>query len=215
MNIILIGPPGSGKGTVAEFLEKKYKLFHLSTGQMLRNVAKERADIAEILTKGQLVPDDLILSVLKDYIETNQILDNFILDGTPRTLYQYEDLKKWLKEKNTKFDMAIYLKVSDEEVINRLSNRRTHAKTGEIYNLVTNPPPEEIDPNDLIQRSDDTTEGIKKRLEVFHTTTKKLLQAMQQDDILVNLNAQQPIEGMLDEAEIIVNNYLKQKNAQN
>lgn len=196
MIIIILGPQGSGKGTQAKILAREHNLFHLSTGDILRELSREDDEIAEKLALGELFDDDFIVDTLKKYLTEKNILDNIILDGSPRSVKQYVLLKEWLATLNKKFDYGIYLALSDEAAIERLSARRQNKKTGEIYNLITNPPPENVLEEDLLIREDDKPEAIMERLSLYHAETEPILDLLKKDGILSE------IDGSLSIAEI-------------
>ncbi len=194
MNILIFGPQGSGKGTQAKLIAERMGFTHLSTGQMLRDIAKNDVNLANILDQGLLVDDQMLLEYLFTYLQNNNVYDKLIIDGTPRTLYQYKEIINWFKSKGKPITLAIYLEISDAEALRRLSARRQHKITGEIYNLVTNPPSSDIKDADLIQRDDDKPESIQKRLNAFHVQTEPIVKLMQEDGILFKVDGERPIE---------------------
>lgn len=198
MNIILLGPQGSGKGTQAKFLAEKLGLFYIEMGSILREAAKENPQIDEMINKrGEMAPDDLTASILKAKLEKERPnLTNLLFDGFPRSVAQYQLLKGWFLSKGTKIDKAILLEISEEETIRRLSGRRICSKCGNVYNLTTNPPPGGKCPcgGELIQREDDYPEAIKTRLSLYHQITSPLVEAMEKEGILVRINGERPIE---------------------
>jgi len=194
MNILILGPQGSGKGTQAKLIAQRLGLTHLSTGQMLRDMAKSDPKLDALLDQGSLVDDDMLLNALFSYLQKKDLYDGLIIDGTPRTLYQYKKIVEWFKSKGQPITLAIYLDISDAEALNRLSARRQHKITGEIYNLVTNPPGSDIKEEDLMQRDDDMPEAIKKRLHAFHVQTEPIIELMEKDGILFKVDGQRPIE---------------------
>ena len=192
MNIIIFGPPGSGKGTQAKLLAKNLNLTHISTGDLLREAKKENGTLASTMESGNLVSDELVIKILENHLEKNKTSENIIFDGSPRSLVQYEAMKKFFQKKGKKIDYAINLIVSDEEAIKRLSARRIDKKTGQIYNLITNPP-KGIDEKDLIQREDDKPEAIKERLGL-QKPPKEMLDELMRDGIYVEVNGERSIE---------------------
>lgn len=194
MNIIIFGPQASGKGTQARLISQEFSLFHMENGKILREMAKTDERIKNMIDNGILVPDMEMLDIMEKHVDNNHgKFDNIIFDGYPRTESQYYALKEWLKKKGEKIDFAIYLTLSDEEAIKRLSARRIHKTTGNIYNLITNPPVG-IDESELEQREDDQPEAIKKRLTLFREKSSKLIDLYKQDGILMQINGEQPIE---------------------
>jgi len=205
MNILLIGPQGSGKGTQAEILVEKSGLFYVEVGSLLREAAKTNATIDRIMNvEGKLVPDDLTFSLVIDKIEKiAPRKDSILFDGFPRSVAQYEMLSTWLQGFGKKIDIAILIDIPEEESIKRLSARRKCKKCGKIWNLVTSPkPPTESTCDcggELFQRKDDTPEAIKKRLGVYHDTTGKLIKLLDEKGILVKVDGLKPIEKVTDE----------------
>ena len=204
MNLVILGPQGSGKGTQARLLADSLGLYYFESGDFLREVAKSDPRIDEIVNKrGELLPDDEVFAMISKHLEAKSPnLENFILDGYPRSLKQYTLLKDWLKVMGKKIDHVIYLAINEEESITRITARRTCEKCDRVYNLVTNPPPAPDTcecGGKLIQRQDDTPEVVKKRLEIFKETTKPLIEVVKKDGILLEVNGEQPIDVILKE----------------
>jgi adenylate kinase len=200
MILIIFGPQGSGKGTQAKLLAEARGLFYLSTGDLLREAAKTRSDIDEIMNKkGKLIPDEVTFPLMTDFLEEKGNLDNVIFDGYPRSVKQLNLLEDWLNKKGKKIDKAILLELSEKESIRRLSARRMDKKTGKIYNLVTNPPGSEINKEDLIQREDDKPEAIKKRLAVYQQTTKPLVEILEKKGVLEKVDGERPIKVIFED----------------
>ena len=174
MIVVFLGPPGAGKGTQAQRLVEEKAFKHLSTGDMLREAVKKGTPLGlkakEYMERGELVPDDLIVELIKENLPEE---GNVILDGFPRTVAQAEALDKMLSHLGKKIDAVILFEVPDEVVIERLSGRRIDPKTGKVYHIKYNPPPEGVE---VIQRDDDKPEVIKKRLEVYHKQTAPLIE---------------------------------------
>ncbi len=179
MRLIIFGPPGSGKGTYSSMLAPKLGIVHISTGDIFREMAKEDTElgrkVAEILKKGELVPDEIVIEIVRERISKEDCKNGFILDGFPRTIPQAEAL-----EKMTKVDKVINLVVPEEVIIARLSARRVCKNCGAIYNLRTLPPKKDgiCDKcgGELYQREDDKPEVIKERLRVYEEQSKPLLE---------------------------------------
>jgi len=180
MKIILLGAPGAGKGTQATFIKEKYNITQISTGDMLRTAVEKATplglEVKKIMDKGELVPDQVILDLVKERIQQDDCRDGFLLDGFPRTLDQAESLKK----NDILIDFVIEIDVTDEEILQRMSGRRIHPASGRTYNVIYNPPKQEGKDDesgeDLIQRDDDRPETVKKRLDVYHEQTKPLIE---------------------------------------
>jgi len=204
MNLLILGPQGSGKGTQARLLADSLGLYYFETGDYLREIAKKDAHINEIVNKkGELIPDEEIFSLVSRFL-TQKLpnLDNFILDGYPRSLKQYELIKSWLSGKGKKINWAIYLSLSKEESLTRITARRTCAKCDRVYNLITNPPPTpEVCEcgGRLRQRQDDTLEIVQNRLAIYEKTTAPLIEIMKRDGILLAIDGEKPIETILKE----------------
>jgi len=180
MKIILLGAPGAGKGTQAQFISKHLNIPQISTGDMLRAAVASKSDLGlkakDIMEKGELVSDDLILDLVKDRISENDCANGFLFDGFPRTL----DQASALKDKGIAIDCVIEIMVDDIEIIQRMSGRRVHPGSGRTYHITHNPPKEEnIDDETgepLIQRPDDNEETVKKRLAIYHEQTYPLVE---------------------------------------
>jgi adenylate kinase len=180
MNIILLGAPGAGKGTQASFLKNQYQVPQISTGDMLRDAVKDNTELGikakEFMDKGGLVPDSLIIALVKQRVKHDDCINGFLLDGFPRTIPQAEALAT----AGVKIDIVIEINVPDEKIIERLSGRRIHPASGRIYHIRYNPPKEEgIDDetgDPLITRTDDTAETIVKRLKNYHDQTEPLIE---------------------------------------
>ncbi|MGV8152482.1 MAG: adenylate kinase family protein [Candidatus Nanoarchaeia archaeon] len=176
MKLVFLGVQGSGKGTQAKILSEKLKIPHISTGDLLRNAKGElKQEIDSYINKGALVPDELMLKILKQRLEEDDCKNGFILDGFPRNIKQAEELSKITNIQN-----AFNIEISDEEAIKRLSGRRNCKNCGAIYNINTNPIPKKEGICDkcsstLYQRADDNEEAIKKRLAIYHQDTKPII----------------------------------------
>jgi len=176
MKLVFIGPQGSGKGTQAKIISEKIGFPHISTGDLLRNIQGPlKKEVDNHMNQGTLVPDELMLKILKETINSPYCEAGFILDGFPRNIEQAKEL-----EKITPIDKFIEISISDEEAIKRISGRRNCKQCGKIYNINTSPKPQEENKCDdckieLTQRSDDTEEAVKKRLNVYHNDTEPIL----------------------------------------
>lgn len=196
MNLIILGPPGSGKGTQAQLLADSLGLFYFESGEFSRNLAKKNPRIREIVNRGDLIPEEEMTNHVSEYLNAKALeRQNILFDGYPRFISQYKFLKKWLAEKGQKVDAVIFLEVSDEEIIRRLSARRYDKATGKIYNLITQPPPKEERVN-LFQREDDKPKVIKERIRVFKQNTLAIIDEAQKDGILMKIDGEETIEAV-------------------
>ena len=179
MNLILLGMPGAGKGTQAEIIERENKIPQISTGAILREVGQSNTPLGEkvqeFLSSGKLVPNEIIVEMLVDRISKEDCKQGFLLDGFPRNI----DQGIALDDAKVSIDKVIFLKISEDEIIQRMSGRRVHLPSGRTYHIKNNPPKidgcDDITGEALIQREDDNPEVIKKRLEVYYEETEPLL----------------------------------------
>ena len=184
MRIILLGPPGAGKGTQAKRIETDLGIPQISTGDMLRAAVKAQTEVGkkakQIIDSGQLVPDDIMISLVKDRIAKEDCADGFLLDGFPRTKIQAESLR----QSGVPIDLVINIEVADEAIIERMSGRLMHLASGRVYHKVHNPPKQvgvdDVTGEPLIQRKDDEEQTVRKRLEVYHQQTSPLINYYQQ-----------------------------------
>ena len=179
MRIILLGPPGAGKGTQAAYITKKFSIPQISTGDMLRAAVKAESELGlkakGIMTSGGLVSDDLIIALVKERIQQKDCVNGFLFDGFPRTIPQAEALVA----EGIEIDKVIEIHAADEEIIARLSGRRVHEDSGRVYHVKHNPPSkdglDDITGEALIQREDDKESTVRNRLEVYHDQTMPLV----------------------------------------
>lgn len=197
MRCILLGPPGAGKGTLSESLQKKFNICHISTGDMFREHMAAKTDIGKIassyIEKGQLVPDQVVIDMAKDRIMRPDCSQGFLFDGFPRTVAQGEALNAMLAEMGTSLDTVILLEADDDMLVSRLTQRRVCGKCGAVYHLVNKPPVKEgicdADGELLIQRADDTEAVIKDRLRVYHEQTAPLVDFYEKLSLLLRVDA--------------------------
>jgi len=199
MNILIIGPQGSGKGTQARILVEKFNLYYFESGAYLRKMAETHPELKKLLSEGKLVPDKEFTSYLAAYLDNQNLYDNILFDGFPRTLSQYEFFKNWLKDKEVSLDLTIVLQISEEETLRRLTARRQDPASGKIYNLVTEPPPTDIDTSKLIQRDDDKPDAIKKRLELFKEQTEPLITRLKDESEVIEVDGERPVKVIADD----------------
>lgn len=178
MRIILLGSPGSGKGTQAQFITQEFGIPQISTGDMLRAAVREGTPLGveakKVMDAGGLVSDEIILGLIKERIAANDCKNGYLLDGFPRTIAQAVGLEKM----GVELDYVIEIAVEDEEIIKRMSGRRVHLASGRTYHVIYNPPKREnlddVTGENLTQRDDDKEETVRKRLAVYHELTKPL-----------------------------------------
>jgi adenylate kinase len=199
LNLILLGPPGAGKGTQAERLTDDFDLPYIATGNVLRKAVDEGSELgkkaAEYMNNGDLVPDDLMIDLVLDCLKSDDASDGFLLDGFPRTVAQADALGEKLEREGRKITAVLNIEVPDEEVIRRLSGRRV-SKSGRVYHVDFDPPKHEgrcdIDGSPLIQRDDDKPETVKKRLDVYHKQTKPLIDYYDERGLLRRFDGTRP-----------------------
>lgn len=183
LNLILLGPPGAGKGTQAERLTDDFNLPYVATGNILRAAVADETQLGKqaktFMDAGELVPDEVITGVILEAVEGPQARDGFLLDGFPRTIAQAQALGAGLDRLDRRLTAAILIEVPDDEVVRRMSGRRVSVKTGRVYHVEFDPPKHEgrcdVDGSRLVQRDDDKPETVKHRLEVYHEQTAPLI----------------------------------------
>ncbi|HEY0584884.1 MAG TPA: adenylate kinase [Pseudoduganella sp.] len=179
MRLILLGAPGAGKGTQANFIKEKYNIPQISTGDMLRAAIKEGTELGmaakKVMDAGQLVSDDIIIGLVKDRLKAPDCANGYLFDGFPRTTAQADAMK----DAGVKIDYVLEIAVPDDQIVERMSGRRSHPASGRVYHVKFNPPKvegkDDVTGEDLVQRDDDKEETVKKRLEVYHNQTEVLL----------------------------------------
>ena len=178
MNIVLFGAPGAGKGTQAKELIQKYEIPQISTGDILRAAIANKTPLGleakKLMDEGKLVSDEIVNGLVEARLQEEDCKNGFILDGVPRTVAQAQELDKILEKSNREIEKVIALEVSDEEIIERITGRRVSKKTGKIYHIIYNPPVDE-NPEDLIQRDDDTEAVVINRLKNYKAQTAPVL----------------------------------------
>ena len=195
MRMILIGPPGAGKGTQAQRLVQQYAIPHISSGDMLRAAVAEGTELGKqadgFMKAGQLVPDEVVIGMVIDRIGKPDAAKGFMLDGFPRTRPQAEALDAALARAGVSLDRVLLIEVPDGLIVERIVGRRSDPETGAIYHLTFNPPPPEI-AGRLVQRKDDTEEACRARLDKYHSETAPIVPFYEQKGILVRVNGDGP-----------------------
>lgn len=202
MRLILLGPPGAGKGTQASSIVEKYQIPHISTGDIFRKNIKEGTELGkkakEYMDKGLLVPDDLVVAIVKDRLTEEDCKDGFLLDGFPRTVAQADALDIELRELSYSLDDVINVDVSKEELIERAVGRRVCKDCGATFHIKFNSPKIEgicdVCSGELQQRKDDTVETVTKRIEVYLEQTQPLINYYENKGILINIDGKQEID---------------------
>jgi adenylate kinase len=206
MNIVLFGPPGSGKGTQAKMLAERYGIPHISTGDILRENLKNQTKLGleakSYMDKGALVPDEVLIKIIQDRLSQPDCASGFLLDGYPRTVPQADALSRILDELGKRLDVVLNIEVPDAELIKRLTGRRM-CTCGASYHILFNPPKQEgiCDRcgKELYQREDDKEEAIMHRLEVYKNQTQPLIVYYTAEDVLVTVNGVASISAVFDE----------------
>ena len=197
MRLITFGPPGAGKGTQAGLLEERRGITQISTGDIFREAMSKETPLGKraksYVEAGELVPDELVRKLAEQAI-ADEGYDDFVLDGYPRTRQQAEWLTEFFEEHQTPLDLVLNMEVSDEVIVRRLSRRRVHEETGETYHLDHDPPPDGVDPELVVQRSDDEPETIRNRLSVYRDETAPLASYYEERGVLVSVDAVGDIE---------------------
>ncbi len=213
MRLLIIGPPGGGKGTQSKFLIEYFKIPQISTGDILRDNIKNQTPLGEeakkFMNKGELVPDSLIMNMIKKRLNTDDCNNGYILDGFPRTIPQAQGLDKLLKDMKQKLNHVIVMDVPDNLIIERLSNRRSCKSCGQLYNLLFDAPSviNKCDKcnGELYQRTDDNPDTIQQRLLVYHDQTKPVINHYETQKITKFINSTGTIEGIKED---IINNII-------
>ena len=202
MNIILLGPPGSGKGTQAKLIEERYGIPQISTGDMLRKAVGDKTELGirakHYMDSGALVPDELVIMITEERLKAEDCRDGFILDGFPRTVPQAEALDEVLNKMNEKIDNALNIEVKEDDIIRRMSGRRICRNCGASYHIIFNPPNEEnicdLCGKELYQRDDDREETVRNRLKVYKDQTEPLTNYYREMGVLSSIDGGRKIE---------------------
>ncbi len=207
LNLVLLGPPGSGKGTQGERLQEELQLPYYATGDILRAAVREGTDLGraakEYMDRGDLVPDEVIVGAIGERIDSPEAEDGFILDGFPRTAPQAEALAEKLAELGRDLTAVLLIDADDEEVVRRLGGRRTCVENGHVFHVDFNPPRQEgvcdVDGSELIVRDDDKPEVIRHRLEQYHAKTAPLIEHYDGHSLLRRVDGSAAPDAVADE----------------
>jgi adenylate kinase len=208
VRLVLVGPPGAGKGTQAQFLSSNLSIPKISTGDIFRHNVSSGTELGRqakaFMDRGDLVPDEVTIAMVSSRLQEDDAEDGFLLDGFPRNVPQAETLKKILAEWDQRLDIVLELVVDDDEVVRRLSGRRTCRKCGRIWHVVFDPPARQGLCDDcggeLFQRDDDQEETIRHRLDVYQQQTRPLITYYADEGTLLGIDATGPVEEITDRA---------------
>jgi len=214
LNLIFLGPPGAGKGTVAKDVVERFGVPHISTGDMLRDAVSAGSELGKkvksVMESGQLVSDELLFDLVKDRLSQKDCENGFILDGYPRNVNQAKALDKILEELNIGLSGVVFLDVSEEEVVKRISNRRVCPKCSRVYNLISLKPKIDTlcddDGTPLIQREDDKPDTVRKRYKIYSDKTAPLIELYKNRNQIITIDA----SGTVDKVDEIVFNTLEE-----
>lgn len=215
MVLIMFGPPGAGKGTQASIIAKNYNVLHISTGDILRAAVKEGSELGNLaksyMDKGELVPDNVVIGIIREVIKSSDSIDGYLLDGFPRTLPQAEALDRMLNSLSLKVDKVVSIEVPDGEIISRIGGRRVCEKCGAMYHKLYDPPKNsdicDKCGGNLYQRDDDREDVIRKRLEVYSRQTLPLKAYYRNAGILREIDGL----GTIDDVRNRISDSLNQK----
>lgn len=207
MNLILLGPPGAGKGTQATRIIEKYNVPHISTGDIFRENIKNNTPLGqkaqEYMNKGELVPDQLVVDIALDRLSKDDCKNGFLLDGFPRTVFQADALDKFLKDQGRGIDLVINIEVEDKMLIERLDARRVCPTCAATYNVIGMPPKKEgvCDKcsDTLIQRKDDKKETVGNRIKVYHEQTSPLIDYYKEKGLIQDFDGMIGADALFDE----------------
>ena len=206
MRIVLLGPPGAGKGTQAKSISNKYSIPHISTGDIFRKNISEKTPLGVeakgYIDKGHLVPDSLTIDLVKDTLSQEFCKNGFLLDGFPRTVAQAEALKEFLKETETDLDVALLVDVPQSFILERMTGRRVCTSCGASYHVKFNPPSVDgkcdVCGNDVVQRKDDTEATVKERLDVYDSQTQPLINYYDGEGLLKTVDGTKAINEVFE-----------------
>lgn len=213
MNIVIMGPPGAGKGTQAKLISKEFSLPHISTGDIFRKNISEKTPLGiqakNYIDNGQLVPDEVTIKMLEERMTWSDSQDGFMLDGFPRTVTQAEALDKFLEKQKKKIDSVLFIDAPRESILKRMSGRRVCLSCGASYHITFNPTKKEgicdvCGSNQIIQRKDDSEETVIKRLDVYDKETQPLAEYYRKADKLISVDGSKEIDDLFREISSIL-----------
>jgi len=212
MNLVLLGPPGAGKGTQAVKIADYFSIPHISTGDMFRRVVALKTELGEkaksYMEKGQLVPDEIVIGIVKQRLDEADCQSGFLLDGFPRTVAQAEALDKALAAQKRQLDFVLNIKTSSEEIIKRLTGRRVCPTCGAVYHIIFKPPQSNLLCDNckakLVQREDDKEEIVKKRLQVYEEQTSPLLAYYSKTGKLKEINGEKAVDEVFAQIKAVL-----------
>jgi adenylate kinase len=207
VRLILLGPPGAGKGTQAEKITKKYKIPHISTGDIFRDNIKNKTELGRIakgyIDKGELVPDSVVSSIIEDRLLQEDTKNGFLLDGYPRTINQAIVLDDMLKKHNIELDFVVKIKVNLDILVNRITGRRVCKECGATFHITFHPPTKsgicDLCNGELFQRSDDNNDTVMNRINVYIKQTAPLIEYYTNQKIIKVINGEQSVNDVFDE----------------
>jgi adenylate kinase len=210
--IVLLGPPGVGKGTQANIISETTGLPHISSGDLFRENIKNNTDLGKLaqsfINVGELVPDDVTIRMIRERLSQPDCKNGALLDGFPRTIVQAESLQKLLAEFNGKVNFVPYIKTTEKTLVERLSGRWTCKAQGHIFHEKHNPPKHpgvcDVDGSELFQREDDKVETVKRRIQVYFTQTAPLITYFQERGLLSEIDGTQPIEEVTADILVVI-----------
>lgn len=206
VKIILLGPPGAGKGTQAKSISNRYLIPHISTGDIFRKNISENTPLGieakKYMDNGHLVPDEVTINMVKDRLQETDCIGGYLLDGFPRTVSQAEALQQFLTEKNDSLDTALLIQVPREYILDRMTGRRVCPSCGASYHIKFNPPVDgkcELCGAEVVQRKDDTEETVKERLDVYEKETQPLIDFYREKNLLSEVDGTKAINEVFED----------------